>query len=272
VIQPVRNRADLLDAIERVRQTAGAGLVTNWFATPERIDYWIGCNSLFLLPDERALLILRRDRGFQRVFHFSVDHAALSAVLRSSSAEHAVSGVLTTDLIGRPMALEPVAGVYRESGFADHNCLVRMIRMSVPEEVAESETDVEFAGPADVAAVAAFLSRLLDPYTDQIPEEDELREAAARGNLILLRRGESVGGLLLFETMGVTAHLRYWYVDDGARNQGIGARLIRQYFHLCSGSRRFILWVVRDNTDAIAKYRHYGFREDTLVDRIMIRR
>ena len=272
MIQPVRNRADLLDAIERVRQTAGAGPVTNWFATPERIDYWIGRNSLFLLPGERALLILRRDRGFHRVFHFSVDHAALSAVLRSSSAEHAVSAVLTTDLIGRPADLEPVAAIYRDRGFADHNCLIRMIRVAAPEEVAEPKPDVAFAGPADVAAVAAFLDRLLDPYTDQTPDEDEIGEAAARRNLILVRRGKSVGGLLLFETTGLTSHLRYWYVDDGARNQGIGARLIRQYFHLCSGSRRFILWVVRDNADAIAKYRHYGFREDALVDRIMIRR
>jgi ribosomal protein S18 acetylase RimI-like enzyme len=271
VIQPVRNRADLLDALERVRRSGGAP-VTNWFATPERIDYWIGRNSLSLAQDERAMLILRRDRGFHRVYHSAADLAALSALLRSAIGEPAANGILTVDLVGRPQDLEPVAGIYRENGFADHQCLVRMIRMAAAEKVAEPEEAVEFARSADIAAVAAFLGRLLDPYADQIPDEDEIREAVSRGNLILVRRGDSVGGLLLFEPMGLTSHLRYWYVDDGARNQGIGARLIRQYFHLCNGSRRFILWVVRDNADAIAKYRHYGFREDTLVDRIMIRR
>ena len=270
MIQAVRNRAELLDGLERVRR-AGAGAVTNWFATPERIDYWIGRNSLSCLQAERALLILRRDRGFHRVYHSAADLAALSAVLRSASGGPAVNGILTADLVGRPQDLEPVAGIYRENGFADRQCLVRLIRMAA-EEVAMSGPDVEFAGPADVAAIAAFLDRLLDPYTDQIPEDDEIREAAARGNLILVRHGESVGGLLMFETMGLTSHLRYWYVDDGARNQGIGACLIRRYFRLCSGSRRFILWVLRDNADAIAKYRHYGFREDALVDRIMIGR
>lgn len=271
MIQPVHNRADLLEALERVRR-AGAGPVTNWFATPERIDDWIGRNSLSCLQGERALLILRRDRGFHRVYHSAADLEALSAVLRSSSGELAVNGVLTADLIGQPLDVERVAGIYRESGFTDHNCLVRMIRMAAPEEVAESEPDVAFAGPADVAAVAAFLDRLLDPYTDQIPDEDEIREAASRRNIILVRRGESVGGLLLFETMGLTSHLRYWYVDGAARNLGIGARLIRRFFRLSSGSKRLILWVVRDNSDAIAKYRHYGFRPETLVDRIMIRR
>jgi ribosomal protein S18 acetylase RimI-like enzyme len=271
VIQPVRNRADLLEALERVRR-AGAAPVTNWFATPERIDYWIGGGSLCCLEGERGLLILRRDRGFHRIYHSAADLEALSAVLRSSSGELAVKGVLTADLIGRPPDLEPVAGVYRENGFADHNRLIRMIRMAAPEEFAESGPDVAFAGPADVEAVAAFLGGLLDPYTDQIPNEDEIREAASRRNIILVRRGESVGGLLLFETTGVTSHLRYWYVDGGARNQGIGARLIRRFFRLSSGGKRVILWVAGDNSDAIAKYRHYGFRPETLVDRIMIRR
>jgi ribosomal protein S18 acetylase RimI-like enzyme len=76
----------------------------------------------------------------------------------------------------------------------------------------------------------------------------------------------------MFEPMGLTSHLRYWYVDEAFRNQGIGARLMRRFFRLSSGSQRLILWVAGDNSDALAKYRHYGFREDTLVDRIMIRR
>jgi ribosomal protein S18 acetylase RimI-like enzyme len=271
VIQPVGNRADLMEALERVRRAGGAPF-TNWFAAPERVDNWIGRHSLSCVPGERALLILRRDGAFQRVYHSAADLAALSAVLRSADTELAAPVVLTADLIGRLPDLEPVAAVYRENGFADHNCLVRMIRLAAPQEVAESEPDVEFAEAADVSAIAAFLGRLLDPYSDQIPDEDELREAAARRNLILVRRGGSVGGMLLFEPMGLTSHLRYWYVDDTARNQGIGARLIRRFFRLSSGSKRLILWVVRDNAEAIAKYRHYGFQPETLVDRIMIRR
>src|ERR1035441_1492305 len=153
VIQPVLNKADLLEALERVRR---AGAVTNWFATPQRIDYWIARQSLSFLEGESALLILRRDRGFHRVYHSAADLEALSSLLGSFRGELASDGVLTADLVGRPLELEPVAAVYRESGFTDHNCLVRMVRMADPEEVADSEPDVVFAGPADVAAVAAF--------------------------------------------------------------------------------------------------------------------
>ncbi len=271
MIKLVQDGTALLEALERVRPT-GTGPVTNWFATPERIDFWIARNSLTLLQGDRALLILRRERGFQRVYHSAADIEALSAVLRYFGGELAASGILTTDLIGRSVDVEPVASIYRESGFANHNCLVRMIRMAASEEIAESEPNVEFAEATDVAAVADFLGRLLDPYTDQIPDEDEIREAAAGRKIILVRRGESVNGLILFETMGLTSHLRYWYVDSSARNKGIGASLIRQFFRLSMGSKRLILWVVGDNSDAISRYRHYGFLPETLVDRIMIRR
>lgn len=270
-MSPVRSRAELMDALEQVRRV-GRTPLTNWFAAPERIDSWIGRESLSFMQGERAMLILRRDAGFYRVYHFAADFEALAAVLGSPSWEHTANRVLTADLIGRPPDLDRVAMIYRESGFADHNLLVRMIRMATPEEVAASESDVEFARPADVVAVAAFLDRHLDPYTDQIPDEGEIRRAIAHASLILVRRGESVAGLLLFESIGLTSHLRYWYVDDEARNQGIGARLIRRFFRLCSGSKRLILWVVSENADAIAKYRYYGFRPELLVDRIMIRR
>jgi ribosomal protein S18 acetylase RimI-like enzyme len=270
-IQPVRTRADLLDALDAVRRAGGAPL-TNWFAAPDRIDDWIHRNALSTLPAARSLLILRRDRGFQRLYHVAADLEALAAALQTSAAELAAQGHLTADLIGRPQDLEPVTAIYRGGGFQDHNCLVRLSRMTPPQEAAAPDPAVEFAAPADLPAAAAFLARLLDPYTDHIPDDDELRDAALRRTLLLVRRGDSIGGILLFENTGITSHLRYWYVGEGFRNQGIGARLIREFFRLSAAAKRIILWVVRDNTDAIAKYHHYGFRPETLIDRIMLRK
>ena len=47
--------------------------------------------------------------------------------------------------------------------------------------------------------------------------------------------------------------------------------LIRAMFRACSATRQTLLWVVESNDNAIAKYEHYGFRRDGLVDHIMIR-
>ncbi|NTV75013.1 MAG: GNAT family N-acetyltransferase, partial [Holophaga sp.] len=65
--------------------------------------------------------------------------------------------------------------------------------------------------------------------------------------------------------------LRYWLVDPGHRDRGIGARLIRDYFHRNPAVTRYLLWVLDSNADAIAKYGHYGYAPDGLVDQVMIR-
>jgi RimJ/RimL family protein N-acetyltransferase len=126
--------------------------------------------------------------------------------------------------------------------------------------------------PDDAPAVHSFLARLLDRYTEQLPEKDEIEASAAQGSLLVVRRGEDLGGILIFEATGQTSVLRYWFVNDRFRDQGIGARLIKTFFRICRGSRRIVLWVIADNHDSIAKYGHYRFQPEGLVDRVMIRK
>jgi len=119
--------------------------------------------------------------------------------------------------------------------------------------------------------VQAFLARLLDRYTEQVPDVEEVAGLAARGGLLLVRRGADLGGILIFERAGLTATLRYWFVNDRFRDQGIGSRLIKTFFRTCQSSRRIVLWVVSDNHDSIAKYGHYRFLPEGLVDHVLLR-
>jgi hypothetical protein len=50
----------------------------------------------------------------------------------------------------------------------------------------------------------------------------------------------------------------------------LGGALIHHYFALHGAVRRFILWVMADNENAIAKYRHYRYVPDGLVDHVMV--
>jgi GNAT superfamily N-acetyltransferase len=135
-----------------------------------------------------------------------------------------------------------------------------------------SDAGVEIATEDDAPEVLAFLEQLLDPYVDRLPEETDLRCAAARRNILLARKAGSPSGVLMFEKTGTTALLRYWYVAREAQGRGTGAQLIKTFFRLCSEIRRIMLWVAEGNEDSIAKYRHYGFMRDGLLDQIMLRR
>jgi GNAT superfamily N-acetyltransferase len=259
----------LLEMIEHIRGQAGE-FTTNFFASREQVRIWLERGVLSYTENVGSLLIFRRDRGFCRLYHVAAGRQALSAAMASARGSFASGTALVTELVGLPEEVEPVAQVYREHGYDDYTLLVRLVRTNdVPLPACSGDSSVMFAEAADLPALHAFLERVLDPFRDQIPDPEELRVAVASRNVLVEHLADGLAGVLLFETPGLTSILRYWYVDPRFCDRGVGGRLIKTYFGACC-ARRIVLWVVAHNTDAIAKYGHYGFRKDKLVDRIML--
>lgn len=267
----IRGAAELLSAMQQVRHGARA-FTTNFFAPPDQVQAWLDRHSLSYLPGERALLVFRKDRDFHHLYHCAADTNALSGVLLELDRQ-SFRTTLTADLVGRPEEVEAGAPIYATAGFGYYAALFRMTRVGgAAADDHGRDSDVVFAEPADASAVLLFLERLLDRFAEQIPELDEIRAGIGRRNIVLVRRGEEVGGLVFFETVGFTTVLRYWWVDPAWRGQGVGSRLIRAFFRQCKGAKRIVLWVLANNEDAIAKYRYYGFARERLIDQVLIRK
>jgi len=270
MILPVTDADQLAVAVGRVARS-GTGYATNLFAPPTETARWIAARALSLLQEERALLVLRRDAGFHRLYHVASDAPALSAALGSLCAAMP-EAMLVTDLVGKRESLGAVVDAHLLHAFLPHARLQRMYRLVEPSaDDGRIDPDVVQAGPGDVHRVRALMQRQLDPYSEQIPDLDQLRDAVAKGSVLVVSRGPELAGVLVHDTVGFTSTLRYWHVDERFRNQGVGARLIKTFFGLCRDSKRILLWVIAGNDDAIARYRHYGFRDDALVDDIMLR-
>lgn len=266
----VADADELAQAIGRVER-AGAGYTTNFFASRAETERWIGSGGLSLVEGRRAVLIVRRDANFHRLFHIASDVAALSEAIAALVAVLPTT-TLVTDLVGRTGSLQSILEAHCENGFVAYKRLLRMQRLT--ELVAEEaiDADVVRAGPDHAQRIREFMHRQLDPYSERIPAPDQLNDAMARGNVLVMLIGSEVAGLLIHETIGFTSTLRYWHVDPRFRNQGVGARLIKSFFRICRNSKRLLLWVIEGNDNAIAKYRHYGFRDDALVDEILVLR
>lgn len=269
-MRPVTDAAQLFSAIEQVRQGA-SGYTSNFFATPEKARGWVQRGVLSFVPGEESLMIFRRDRDFHHLYHAAADSEALGSALAEVKKWDGFGGALAADLVGHERDLCTIAEVYGAQGFSEYTSLFRMVRLCQPVRHDNFEDrQVGFAEPTDASAILAFMERLLDRFAEQIPTLEDIQADIAGNHIMTVRHGVELGGLLIFETAGLTSTLRYWLVDGRYRDQGIGARLIKTLFHLCRSGKRIVLWVMGDNADAIAKYTHYGFQADGLVDRIMI--
>ncbi|HEX7642373.1 MAG TPA: GNAT family N-acetyltransferase [Noviherbaspirillum sp.] len=245
-----------------------SGYSTNLYAGKEQVESWLAHGQLFCLSGHGADLFLRRDRDFHHVFHVAASSAALTSALKGAPLPPTA---LTVDLVGTPDALAPWIGAYRMAGYAAHTTLCRMSKSGPASVAPVPEEGVEQAGPEDAAAIVAFFERLLDRHAEQLPSIDEVAYEARQGRVLLVRRGNAPCGVLIFALKGKSAQLRYWHVDEQARGQGTGSRLMRQFLAHCRGAARIVLWVKANNTASLSIYRYYGFETDTLVDEIMIK-
>ena len=260
-----------LQAVRRV--TPGPqGLLSNFYASRGQVLGWIGRQRLFAVEAESAACFLRRDRDFYHLHHLAADKRAISRALALLPV--AIPGeILATDLVGRGTEVDELSKLYEGHGFRRHRSLIRMVRFTDGKpQRAEGGVDVAEAVPEDAPAVLAFLEGTLDRFVEQIPEIEELQNAIASREILVARRGREFAGVLVMSVTGLSSTLRYWIVNGKFRNQGIGSRLIRRFFQICSGGKRIVLWVFPENDGAIGKYRHYGFSPDGLMDQVLINR
>ena len=266
----VQDSRELLADLGAVRAGA-SGFITNLFASPAQLAHWASCGTLQRLDAPGCVIVLRGDCDFQHLYFAASSPAALSEALAPERLDNGVA--LTCDVVARPVDMETLLAPLRVRGFVPRATLARMTRPGTPCDVGSTfpPAGVEVAQPEAAAEVRAFLDRLLDRYAEQIPDDQEIRAVSGRGGVLLHRVDGAVGGLLMFDRHGRSAHLRYWWIDGAYRDRGVGSRLMRAFLHECRDVRRIVLWVVADNADSIAKYEHYGFRRDGLIDQIMFR-
>jgi hypothetical protein len=244
-------------------------LATNFYPSPDKLQRSLDRGQLFLRTIGDVLFVLRRDRDFVHLSYVTTSAADLAGAVRELAS--GVSEPIALDLIGKREQIEALAAPFQRAGFRAHCALHRMTR---PGEASPTAPDPEvvFATEDDGAALSAMLEGALDRFSEQIPDEDEMRRAAGERKVLIIRSGPAIAGLLFFEATGQSSLLRHWLVDPTQRDRRVGARLMRRYFADCKDVRRFLLWVISDNDNAIDRYRHYGYQQDGLIDQVLIRR
>ena len=274
-MKPLPSVAAIYEQLDQARR-AGP-LVTNFYPVPDKLQRSIERGELFSMTVGDVLFVLRRDRDFLHLSFVASAGADLVAALRELVAH--VAETVTVDVLGPRERVAATTELFAQAGFRGHCVLERMTKVTTQAEPAPApDPEVVLADADDAATLAGMLDTALDRHAEQIPDEAELAKAASERKILVVKPvpandpASPIAGLLFFELTGQSSLLRHWLVDPGHRDQRVGARLMRRYFADCKDVRRFLLWVISDNHNAIDRYRHYGYQQDGLIDQVLIRR
>jgi ribosomal protein S18 acetylase RimI-like enzyme len=270
-MRQIANVDEVFDLIQRVK-AGGTGFCTNFFPVRKKVEGWVRQGELAADERDGTAFLLRSDRGFQRLYFCAAGLDPLERALGSLTGLS--TGAVVLDLVGNESSLRELLAFFESAGFRAYRRLERLSRAAQPVSAPASGDmpAVVTAASADLEEIAELLAGSFDKYADQLPTASELADAISGRQIALVKSDGAIASLLFFETQGFTSTIRYWVVAERFRSKRFGSALMRHYFAAQGSVRRFVLWVVGTNADAIRKYRHFGYAPDGLVDHVMANR
>ena len=246
----------------------GQKSVTNFFLSQAATERAARKGRLLGAESHGASVLLREDRDFHHLYVNYSDPEVLSNLLDRLDDFDS----LVIDVVQRKGSHENLISLLASANFRQHRELIRLNR-PCHDLPGASENCVVY--PAIISDAVLILNKLedhFDRFSEQLPDLDELVEAIKNSQAIVCRIDDELAGFIFYESLGRISRLRYWFVEPRFRGHRVGAALIRHYLSVSAPGTDSQLWVVRDNLDAITKYHHYGYEQDDLEDRVMIRR
>ena len=264
---------DQIKSIEQLRQQSAEiralrrGFLTNFFLDPVKHGLWIEKGDCM---DERVgntLFIIKLSPAFWNVFYCSTSLEDFEKDLSVFLEEHPTTTMMF-DIVGRDIQCQPMVELLRSKDCKGATSLVRMTRIAKPFDYMPDVT-VRKATIADIPQVSKMLHEYFDAQTEQIPYDEELLDYAGQGHVLVCEEQGRMAGFLIYELSATTLYLRYWFTLPDFRDRKVGSRLLRRFFEEGRDTKRQLFWVIRSNTNAIKRYRHYGFAEENMYDYVM---
>ena len=257
----------LMDFSTKVRNLR-EGFITNFYPDAFKHQIWISKQVLFYEEYRKTVFFIKVDSSFWNLFYISTSIEELHTAVLNMSGQYK-DKTLVMDIVGRNAQCRPIVDMLRSGDFVLTTSLVRMQRITSTEDVFPSMKDICLAEEYELEEISNCLHEYFDERLEQIPYDEELQEYIKNGHVLVAKDENRLSGFLIFEKNVSTLYLRYWFTKPECREHGVGAKLLRHFFHEGLTTKRQILWVMEENENAIKRYVHYGFRNEDMHDYIL---
>lgn len=258
---------EIQDSIKFVKNLK-KGFITNFYPEADKIVNWIENKQLYKTTIGDSVFFLRKEIKFIYLFYCSVSTAELNKSLSQLKVINDNS-LLVVDIIGKEPDIQSIVGIFNRNGFFLYTKLNRMSRNAIFCEFENNSTMSQIAEISQAEEIFDLLQMNFDPIAEQLPSLKEIEDWIKQQHLIIIKEDVNIIGFVIFDLMGLTSYLRYWFVHSQHRNKKFGSILLNEYFKHSNKTKRQIFWVIESNKNAIKRYLHYGFQSENLFDYIM---
>lgn len=265
---PVSTIETIQNQIRKVKQHK-KGFLTNLFLDIPKHELWIKLGLMKYEEIGETFFFCRVNQEFENLYFVTTTVHDLS-----NDFESFLTGkedeLFVIDLVGKDIM--DLKEIFLNRRFFQYSSLVRMSRIGqdayddTPNSLCLSCADIEKSND-----VHKLLLEYFDVYAEQLPLIEEIHYLANKNGIIIYSEdSKNIHGFLVYELIGQTSYLRYWFVHPDHREKKIGSALLRMFFKESRNTKRQLFWVIESNENAIKRYKHYGFKKEVLFDYIFI--
>ena len=243
-------------------------LITNFFPNREKVKIWISNNLFFSIEIKEVVYFLKKNLDFYTLFFIASSNDELDRSLNELLLNFEEE-VLMLDIVQREDRSE-ILNIFYSKSFDMYTSLVRMNRLNHQVDYLAISTDeIREASLHHLIPLNKMLYSFFDKKAEQLPDEKELVKWIKNKNVLIYEEDNQIGGFLIYEIIGNTLYLRYWFVHPDYREKKIGSRLFNEFETKGKETNRHLLWVIKTNENAIKRYNHYGFEEEKMYNYVL---
>ncbi|MDQ6529589.1 GNAT family N-acetyltransferase [Flavobacterium sp. LHD-85] len=243
-------------------------LITNFYPNREKNDIWISKGNFYIIDKGEVVYFINKKARHCTLFFIASSNEELSKSLPNLIVEFQ-DEILILDIVQREETSELLDIFYNHS-FYYYTSLVRMNRLSGGKDfLLDQPEGIKEASSSHLVSIQNLFNTFFDEKAEQLPERDELIRWIENKNILVYEENNALGGFLIYEIIGNTLYLRYWFVHPDFREKKIGSKLFNFFESKGKDTNRHIFWVIKSNENAIKRYKHYGFVEEKMYNFIL---
>lgn len=241
------------------------GFLTNFYLDTSKHQHWIDKGIISSINIGNTFFIIKENSTFWNVFYNTFDVNSLQEDLKQFCNMYSYKKIVF-DVVGKQTNIDNITPCFSCNGLAP---LKRLIRLSkTAENCNHSYDNIEYASLNDIQELQQLLTSNFNIYFEQLPDDYELKMLIENKGVLIQKENTKICAFVIFEKTPTTLYLRYWFVSSDYRGRGTGSKLLRMMFKQGETCKRLIHWCLDDNSNALVRYLHYGYKEDGLIDQI----
>ncbi|MDD6924465.1 MAG: hypothetical protein PUI81_10255, partial [Veillonellaceae bacterium] len=261
----VNAHADIQEAVTRAKGTGE--WLTDFYIAGDRLENWIQKGEIRMCTIGKTAFILRERPAFWQTYFVSPDKASLAADLKAFLSDSDEKLAIFT--LGN---VDELHETIENAGMRFYTGLDRVSKFVKEVGTPRFADNAELAISGDGVEIQQIMFDTLDPYSDQIPDIDEIEKMITNQSVIVIRNqiNSEIEAVYCWTRQGIANKDNYLMSREKYRKQFVGIKIMDAYFAYAADVKRHTGWIRDNNIASKLVNDRFGFKADGFRQEVFV--